>query len=337
MSAGASLAYPGSRTLGAWWRQLASHQPEEMWVGYVTFHHVAAPFVLIRPRKLPTLESFVLKAMTFCRPPGNLPGLGDWLHLDAGLILRVVEHLQHEGLAARNDRDSAEITEAGKAASVHGEYPRALCERQTLEFWHAHWTSPPSSRFVRLSHPEALTWLAAPQTPFAALQLSDCVAQSADWKKRHGFPEEIKELLAKPPGQAVEAWEQMVVATPQRVFAVVLRTQAAGQSRLVGFAANSRNWELHAAQAAFDVPDEPPGWFPPPLSEQAVRQAFAEWCQQRQIPAAEMEQCALKFAGSRLTVTAPPSWQERLLAGRGEFWVLAGDPAVRTALRLEFA
>ena len=161
MSAAASLAFPGSRTLGAWWRQLSSHQPEEMWVGYHTLHHLGAPFVVIRPQKLPALDSYVLKALTFCRPPANLALLADLLHLDPALIRRVVEHLQRDGLAARQDDCSAEITDAGKSAAAQGSYPRARCERQTLHFWHADWSSPPSSRFVHLPHPDSLTWLAA--------------------------------------------------------------------------------------------------------------------------------------------------------------------------------
>jgi hypothetical protein len=306
-----------------------------MWTGYPTFHHVAAPFLVFRPHKLPALESFVLRALSLCKSRGNSNALGEWLHLDAGLITQVLKHLERGGLVTFQDGGLAEVTGVGRHALEHGDYARPCKERRTLYFWHADWAAPASSCFVPLHHVDAITWLAAPPTPFAVEQLAACVGQSAEWKKRHAFPEEIGELLAKPAGVSVDTLDQVVLAAPQRCFAVVVQTNEGGAKKLSAFAANSRSWELHAAQPAFTMPDDPPGWFPPPLTEPAVRQAFAEWCHQRQISSAETEQCVLKPEGSRLLVTAPAAWQERLHPGRGESWVLAGEGAVKTALRLE--
>src|SRR5262249_12819299 len=161
------------------------------------------------------------------------------------------------------------------------------------------WSSTPSSRFIPLPHPERLPSLTAPEVAFDISNFQRCVEQSAEWKRRHGFPAEIHEILTNL-AEAVGDWEQVIVATPQLCVAAVLRNMKDGEPELAVFAANFRNSELAAAQPAFTVPDDQPEWFPPAIPEAEVRQAFVEWCQQRQLSAEEAQQCSMQAEGSRL-------------------------------------
>jgi hypothetical protein len=170
--------------------------------------------------------------------------------------------------------------------------------------------------------------------------LRTCIRQSSAWKERHGFPADVVELLTGAVGAAVDRWEEVLVAYPQRLFAAVARTRKeSGQTYLVAWTAQTRNWELQASQPAFVIPQEPEGWFPPPRCEESWRHAFVEWCQQRQLTA-EPEHCRLLVEGQRLLVTGPGLVVDRLRGGKaaakGETWLLAGDGTVRAAARLEF-
>jgi hypothetical protein len=321
MTAAAALAFPGGRTLAAWWRQLAEQRPEGLWAGYLTLHRVETPVRSLRPQRLGPLEFLVFKAVAARMATAALG-------VDAGLVGGILRHLAGEGLVTPG---ASEVTAAGREALAHGQYLRPRHERLTLYFWHADWLAAPSSQFVHLAHPERITWLAAPPAPFAVEQLHACVGRPAEWKRRHAFPAEIGEVLVQAAGTTA-GWDQVAIATPERLFGVVIKTPSEAGPVLTAWAVNPRNWELHAAQPVFTVPHEPPGWFPPATPESAWRAAFVEWCLQRQIAAADAEHCGLKAEGSHLRVEAPAEWKERL---RGETWLLAGDGLLRTAVRLE--
>jgi hypothetical protein len=342
MTAGSSLAFPGGRTLAAWWRQLAPLHPEALWVGYLTFHRLEAPVCCQRAYHLPALEWLIVKALGLSPVPVALSVIAGQLHLDACLLRQVLFPLCREGLVTWIAEDVPGLSEAGRRALENGEYLRLERERRTFYFWHADWPLPaglPSSLFAVVLGPDKLSWLAAPETPFDIQTLRSCIQESESWKERHGFPLEIQELLSHRAGAAPPAWDQVLVAYPQRLFAAVVQTRtASGAVRLEGLAAQTRNWELHAAAPAFVVPDEPPGWFPPPCPEEAWRRAFVEWCQQRELTA-EAEHCELTVRDQRLFVNAPAPVMERLRGSKGtakgETWLLAGEGLVRVVARLE--
>ncbi|HYV37675.1 MAG TPA: MarR family winged helix-turn-helix transcriptional regulator, partial [Gemmataceae bacterium] len=305
MSASASLAFPGGRTLAAWRRQLASHHPQGLWVGYLTFHRVDAAVVVLRPRHLPPLELLTLKALA-ARAGASPADLCDWLHLDAAWIRRVLLHLSGEGLVTWRD-DTAMLTDAGQRGLAHGEHLKAARQRRALYFWHPDWMTPPAAHFVHMPHADRIAWLAGPPVTFDIDALKACACQDPQWKRRHLFPADIREVVLPSNDSQGPAWDDVIVATPQRWFAAVVRTSTDAGTMLVGFAVNSRNWELHAAQPAFTMPEEPPGWFPPPVSEQALGHAFVEWCQQREFVASD---CGLRVEGDRLIVNGPSDWRE---------------------------
>src|SRR5437870_12923954 len=110
MTASAYLAYPGGRTLAAWWRQLAGHHPQSFWAGYLTFHHIDAPVLVLRPQQLPPFELFVLKAAVAQPTPASAADLALWLHVDAALVQRALQHLTTEGLVFFDANGTAAVT-----------------------------------------------------------------------------------------------------------------------------------------------------------------------------------------------------------------------------------
>jgi hypothetical protein len=72
----------------------------------------------------------------------------------------------------------------------------------------------------------------------------------------------------------------------------------------------------------------------PPEAEVSWRQAFEDWCQRRQITAAEAQACALTSQANRLIIAGSAKVQERLRGSKGDTWLLAGSGLTRPALRL---
>ena len=68
-----SLAFPGSRKLAAWWRQLAPYCPQTVWFGHLLLHHVEALVRLSRPCRLDRLALFVLKALALAESAPGTP------------------------------------------------------------------------------------------------------------------------------------------------------------------------------------------------------------------------------------------------------------------------
>lgn len=348
MNAGSSLAFPGGRTLAAWWRQLTPFHPDALWVGYLLFHRLEASVCCHRLHKLPTLEYLVLKGLALegTRPTGSgtpLEALAAQLRFDAALLHQAARRLGREGLLAWAPHALPVLSEAGRRALAQGEFVRAGWERRSFYFWQADWPLPqslPAARFVALAQPEKLPWLPAPEVACDVAPLGDAIQQTPAWKERHGFPLDVHELMSPPGGDGMPSWEQVLVAYPHRLFAAVaVAKTATGAEQLLAWSVQTRNWELQAVQPALAVPLEPAGWFPPPVDEAAWRRAFTEWCQQRQL-AADAEHCQLQAVGQRLLVAAPAAVLERLrgskTSARAETWLLAGDGALRAAARVEF-
>ena len=96
MTSAASLAFPGSRTLAGWWRQLASLAPQAFAVGHLFLHRLEAPVYFLKLRKIDRFALLVLHALnleTSAAPLGQ-PELLDLLHqrllLERPMLLQVL-------------------------------------------------------------------------------------------------------------------------------------------------------------------------------------------------------------------------------------------------------
>src|SRR5271166_1896376 len=143
MSLATSLAFPGSRALAGWWRQLAPRKPEAVWVAHLSLHRVEALVELVHARRLDPFTLLVLRALAqdrSSRPAGAafspdelLGRLDACFHLGRSLLRQVVRALLAEGLIAAYESACA-LTPRGELALERGEYPTASRERRGFHF-----------------------------------------------------------------------------------------------------------------------------------------------------------------------------------------------------------
>jgi hypothetical protein len=202
-----------------------------------------------------------------------------------------------------------------------------------------------------LHNSTGLPWPAAEGVEFDAQILQDCLNQPEEWKRHHNFPLDVQEVLVLEPelaeGQGPAqppSWERVMVDRPERLLVVLLQCQGPeGRSQLRGFAVRQEGWLLQSSDPLFVLG---PAWqeifseltAEPPL--EAWRQAWRAWCEPRGIPSSEVNACSLEHQGERLLIVAPAPLLERLRITRsdalkGESWLLVGEGAIRSAVKIE--
>jgi hypothetical protein len=354
MTAPAPLAFPGSRVLAGWSRQLGALHPQGLWVAHLLLHRVEALVRLSRTVGLDPFHRLILQAIRLSPSP-TLSRLDETLHLGPQLLNRALAALQAERLATSTADRCWTLTALGQTALECDEYPRPVHERRLFTFLHG---SPP--HYLNLG--PAATVPCPPPEGFAfdPTLLQACVAQPADWKQRYGFPTDVQEVSIAVPdsstpghsgglvaaagaGSAPPAWQHVIVDRPERLLGVlVLASGPDGQLRLLGYPVKQDGWVLHAEPVlALSA-----GWealFPEllqPPAHEAWRQAWRLWCQPRGLTGAETETCPLTAEGTRLRAEVPARVMDKLRstrsdALRGEAWLLAGEGRIRTAVQLE--
>jgi hypothetical protein len=376
MTGASSLAFPGSRTLAGWWRQLAPRQPQAVWVGHLFLHRVEALFRLSRPCRLDPFLRHVLRALELeahnptsepLPPEKVLDQLDDRLRLGRPVLRQVLRGLASEGLARTAPGGGWEPTDLGRLALQRQEYPRPGQERRALYFVEQPGPSDRPARpphFLNLKNQAGAPWQAAEGWAFDPGVLQATLLRPEGWKQRHGFPLDVQEVLglgsgadargaeaggnnqdesADNRGPAAE-WQRVMLDRPEHLLAVLVLAPAAAGHQLLGFAVRQEGWVLQSAEPVLALGE---GWQEvfPDLAEpppEVWRQAWRAWCQPRSLPAEEAESCLLERQGVRLRVMAPRRFVERLRAARsdalkGEAWLLAGEGPVRAAALVEVA
>jgi hypothetical protein len=365
MISASSLAFPGSRTLAGWWRQLAGFQPQAFAVGYLFLHRVEAPVSIVRPKPIDRFSGLVLRALELesrC-PAGDLQleSMAKRLCLDRFILLQVLRGLAVAGLAT--NQDHWRLTPMGKDGLRLGAFPVAGVERRVFHFLErcdaaGNRTHPP--HFLNLQEttaagpPDALSlgipWQAGDDYPFAPELLGQCLDQPDTWKEQAGFDREVRavpdrsvlpEQTHADPGD----WQRVIVNRPERWLAVLalIGAPSAGGGRLLGFAARQEGWMLHTAAPILDLAN---GWtdlFPELALEptlEALKRAWEGWVQARGVGDPAAAGCSLSLAGHGLRAYAPAPLLDHLRAARsdlskGEAWLLIGDGRFRRAAQLE--
>jgi hypothetical protein len=351
MNAAPAPAFPGSRVLAGWWRQLLPYRPQEVWVAHLALHRVEALVELTRCCRPDPFTLLVLDALRLehTRAPGAGPGgdalrrLDERLHLGPALVHQILRALRGEGLAVENGAGGWGLTALGEQALEQGQYPQRTQERRSFHFVLPRDNGPGvSPHFLNLNSHNDLPAPVDEPWEFDPAALQASVARAAEWKARYGFPAEVSGILG--PGAAVAAWQQVIVDRPERLLTVLIRVAgAAAPDRLLGFAARPDGWVLQAGAPAFAIEGRWDELFPEitaGLPPEAWRRAWQSWCEPRSLPEAEVAACAVKPRGERLLIRAPARLIERLRAARsdavkGEAWLLAGTGPVRRAARIE--
>jgi hypothetical protein len=346
MTAAPPLAFPGGRTLAGWWRQLAPYQPRALAVAHLLLHRVEALVRLQRRCPLDPMARLVLETLSL-EPPPPLPQIQALLPMERPILRQVLHSLETAGLAQSAGNEVWRPTERGRQAQQHGAYHRSAQERGAFYFLESERPGQ-TPHFIHLAASTTTPWPVRDGWKFDAGWLMQCFQQSPEWKRRHGFPPEVQEILAPAPANAGEtglaAWQRVILDQPERLLAVVvLAVDKAGGDRLLGFAVQPKGWALNPGMPTFELPL---GWtdlFPENVAEPPLdrwRQAWQAWGQNNNITTAELEACQLERRDHRLRVTTSRAVLDRLRAAKsealkGEAWLLAGEERVRAAALLE--
>jgi hypothetical protein len=348
MTAAPALPLPGSRTLLAWWRDLAPLAPQRLWLSHLLLHRVEALTVLARPRRLGPFELAVLRAVAVEPPahtnhaphaaPGGLLG---WLQLGPGVLPRLLRELAGAGLIEAAGPGWV-LTEAGRSALGAGAAPGHAEERRAFYFLdNADLGRPPE--FLPLRRPPTSPSAAGQDWRFDLAELEACVRRPPEWKARRGFPADVEAVLA-PRGE--DDWRRVALDRPEQMLTAFVQVPpAAGGPRLLGLAVRTDVWVLEREPPALALGA---GWAEvlPDLTAtppaEAWRQAWLTWCQPRNVPAAEAAAARLEYDGRRLLVRAPRRVLDHLRAVRsdavrGETFLLAGAGRTHHAAQVELA
>jgi hypothetical protein len=334
---------PGSRTLLAWWRELGPLHPRHLWLSQLLLHRIEALVEIASPRQLDPFRLTLLRGLALDRPHKNSVPVE--LHLDQQVLARLLHSLASDGLLTLSEGTHWELTPWGRAALMDGTYRPRARERRVFHFAdNSHRGRP--AHFVRLAAPLRLASPAPEGRHFDANHLRACVERDPDWKRRHGFPEDIVAILDQSATQNDESsdWRRVILDSPEQVPIAFAEISAEGEgTALLGYPVRAPDWTLRRdapvislragwEEVFVDLAEEP--------SPDAWRQAWQAWCQPRSLPADEVEACRLERADHRLLVRAPKRLVERLRTARSdvfinESWLLAGDDRTRTAARVE--
>jgi hypothetical protein len=332
-------AFPGSRSLATWWKQLAVLAPRRVWLAHLLLHHVDAPVRARKNQPLDPLALTVLRALESA--PVEFTAIARPLPFDGALVGRVLGHLADLGLAQRAGASAWLLSRSGEDARASGVYGAVHEQRRVFHFLDSGARAPP--RFVALRADSAPSPAIDPERwRFDVAWLQECVNRSADWKQQHGFPhdvESIVELADAASNDLPGRWRRMMVDRPEHLLALMaLTTGADCNENLRAFAVRPEGWLLDSARPLVELGD----WretFPfladdPP--EEMWRRAWTAWGVSSGLPGVELAACKLHWQGCKLQVAAPVRLVERLRLNRREAlerkaWVLAGEGPLRSA------
>ncbi len=153
MIGASSLAFPGSKTLASWWRQLAPWQPLAFWVGHLFVHRVEALVGSVQSQPLDPFGLFLLKALalegaaaaeeaagggppaaTAVLAPVALERLDARLALGSSFLLQALRHLAADGLVETDGRGQWLATPLGREALGQGHFGRYRHDRRLFPF-----------------------------------------------------------------------------------------------------------------------------------------------------------------------------------------------------------
>jgi hypothetical protein len=339
MTAPAPLAFPGSRTLAAWWRQLAPRQPQTLWVGHLLLHHLEALIERTEDIRPEPIDGFVLKLLGLF-PGASLERLDQSLHMGPQLLGQALRGLARNGLVAQQGSGWS-LTALGQQARTQGEYPRTVQERRSFYFLEGE--AGRAAHVLRLHKPPTEPWQTSGEWSFDPKLLEAAVAQPESWKQAHGFPLDVQKVVPQMPApRQLRNWQRVILDRPERLL-VALSVVGEGEG-LLGFAIRQEGWAL-GPEPVLSLGSVWREVFPEllePVPESEWRHAWHEWCQQRGLAEGAAEVPALVGEGPLLKVTATPRLWERLRALRSdalrdEAWLLVGAGRIRRAVLLKIS
>ncbi len=347
MSSHPALAYPGGRTLAAWWRQLADRQTRLMWAGHLLLHHLEALIERNEQRRPDPIDLLILKVLLIS-PGGGLDRLDQSLHMGPQLLGQVLRNLERDGLVQRSTGPLAvaqqgtgwNVTALGKQALASGEYGRHVEERRRFYFRATSPERPP--HYLRLHRAGTEPWKPAAGWSFDPAMLQAAVAEPAAWKESHGFPLDVEKVVAQkaPPMHHLipSAWKRVILDRPERLPVVLIQTPGEAGDQLLGFGVRQDNWSLSPSEPVLTLGTIWPAVFPELAqspSEAECRQAWQDWCQAHGLGGRAAEASEVAVQDHRLQVSGSPALQTACSdAIRDDPWLLIGTGLIRRVAML---
>jgi hypothetical protein len=325
------MTLPGGRVILGWWRELTGVRPERLWYAHLLLHRVEVLVESGRSGPLTLLARSLFALLAHSAGPLRTGALLTELKMDPVLAGDLLGELARLGLVRHGDGECWEVLPASGQGDAQVNASAHCLERRSFYFSDG---SPPT--YLPLS-PQAGSPLTPPEGWHFDLEaLEACVHQGAEWKVRHGFPEDVLRVIRLGDGGTEPDWRQVPLVRAEQALLVLVETADSGA--VVGFPVSPDGWAL-GREPVLSLPSaEVLVPVVGAVEVEAWRHSWQTWCQQRNLPAAEVEACKLEVKGHRLVVQAPPRLIERLRSARsdalkGEAWLLAGTGRARaTAL-----
>lgn len=324
------LPFPGSRTVAAWWRELAPRQPTRLWLSHLFIHRVEALVEVADPFHIKGLPLELLRSIPATRP---LSGL------DPAFQGALTRALIDGGFIARAGPE-VHLTDAGTAAATTGSGTLQRLERRSFSFLD-NGPSRQSPHLLCLRRP------ATPVTPpepweFEPGCLQQAVSQDQAWKDRFGFPLEVVAVRLPEPNEGDA--RTLILDRAEHLFVAFIQTDSGeGTPVLQGFAARGEGWVLEGQSPAIELGDEWQQVLPALAaepSEEDWRTAWRPRAEQLGLSSADLSACRFEVSGVRLRIEVPAKAWTRLRGPRpteaqSDEWLLAGEERTRSAVRVE--
>ncbi len=324
----------GHRAFPGWWRDLAPLHPQQLWISRLLVRRVEALVAIAASTHLDPLRLAVLRGLD--------AGVLEHAHLEPQLLAGLLQSLARAGLITRKAGDW-ELTVAGREARTAGLYPVRRQERRTFYFLDLPSTQR-AANYLNLRPVLHIPSTASESKPFDPAWLHACIQQPAEWKRRHGFPEEVTDILELRPAEGAADWHRVILDLVEQLLVLfVLVPSTDGKPALLGFQIEEQGWKLHQEAPVLALTETweeilPDFAVAPSLDD--WQHAWRAWCLQRNLTEAEVQACRLERREHRLIVLAPKSFVERLQAIRSdalkhETWLLAGSIWMQCAAQVE--
>lgn len=296
-------------------------------LGECFFHTVEALVAVEEVEGIDPMPLFVLRAFEFARP-ADVEHLDGVLHIGRQVMRQVLNGMTANGLVAAESESTYCLTESGRNTLQTGHVIRRTPARRIFRFLH------PAMKYVAVHDPKGnlLSDLSPRRTPspweFSPDLLRHAIAQSADWKRRHGFPANVADVITEPlspeavepvnpepglvaahadssQGQA-KPLQHLVVDKAQVVTcALVIRPIAADAAELSGYPVSGHGKLVRGTQPLFslhapvEVAQVFPGLLQPP-TPQEVTGGWLTLAARLMLP--EAEQAEVRFENNSLVI-----------------------------------
>jgi|GEM_PF-2295136 len=170
-------------------------------LGECFFHTVEALVEVEEVEGIDPMPLFVLRTFEFA-DPADVGHFDDVLHIGRQVMRQMLNEMATNGLVAAESESTYRLTDLGRKSLRTGQVIKPVLSRRLFRFLN------PTMCYVAAHDPKGnlLSDLSPSRAPspwrFNPDALRRAIAQSPDWKRRHGFPANVTDIITEPPSYA---------------------------------------------------------------------------------------------------------------------------------------